>query len=105
MRRAGPDRAGPTARNYAGAPLSDAVFCLIIGDEIVNTLFITDYLKKKRKLKGKAEINPVKIPPLAARTKANFGRALSQSTVQCERVYSAKSHAYYMFCNISTINP
>ena len=47
LRRTGPDQAGPTACNYAGAPLSVAVFCLITGDEIVNTLFITDYLKKK----------------------------------------------------------
>ena len=73
MRRTGPDRSGPTARNYAGAPLSDAVFCLIIEDEIVTTLFIIDYFKKKKKLKGKFEISPAQIPPHAAQPRPISG--------------------------------
>ena len=53
------DRTDPTARNYAGAPQPDACFCPITREEIVNTLFTNEYLKKKENQMEKPRLAPL----------------------------------------------
>ena len=74
-------RTGPTPRNDAGAPQPERLFCLITGDEIVNTLFKNEKKNfKKENQKEKPKITPLPSPS-AVRPRAKTRRALLESTV------------------------